>query len=254
MLVFCGLLGCDTKEDAGVGEDCASSVFYADSDGDGSGDVASTTEACELPSGYAEDATDCDDSDAAVNPTAEESCDGLDNSLSVWASANLAAEVQVSLRITGTVTTAAGGVNTETDYRSPDPLVYTPWLIWVVPSGRRTSAGEVSGRKTQTARLHRAGGLLHQRLQATGEAGRIGDPTLSDLGVIEQEPSERLEARAAVRVEAGEGTDHGVLGVDLQDPLVLHDLLVGGLEDVLHVCTHCTLLVDQHAGGVGQAA
>ena len=70
----------------GVDNDCDGStdegllaVYYADTDGDGYGDAASTTEACSAPSGFVEDATDCDDGEAAVNPGASEICDDLDN-------------------------------------------------------------------------------------------------------------------------------------------------------------------------------
>ena len=55
------------------------STFYGDSDGDGYGDSATTTDACEAPRGYVDDATDCDDGDAAVSPDASEVCDGVDN-------------------------------------------------------------------------------------------------------------------------------------------------------------------------------
>ncbi len=54
-------------------------TFYADADGDGYGDSASTEEACEASSGYVENDDDCDDGDAAVYPYATEVCDGLDN-------------------------------------------------------------------------------------------------------------------------------------------------------------------------------
>ncbi|HNO29851.1 MAG TPA: putative metal-binding motif-containing protein, partial [Chitinophagales bacterium] len=96
---------CDGLTDEGV-----TTVFYADADGDGFGDAASTTNACTAPSGYVADNTDCndalityadldgdtygagamvacgvanntdcDDSDAAVNPGATEICNGIDD-------------------------------------------------------------------------------------------------------------------------------------------------------------------------------
>jgi hypothetical protein len=54
--------------------------YFADADGDGfgdSGDVAVTM--CEAPEGRVTDDTDCDDGNAAVNLTAAEICDGVDN-------------------------------------------------------------------------------------------------------------------------------------------------------------------------------
>ena len=70
----------------GIDDDCdgkideAPPTWYADSDGDGFGDEANPTEACGLPSGYAANADDCDDSDASVHPSAIEVCnDGVDD-------------------------------------------------------------------------------------------------------------------------------------------------------------------------------
>jgi len=65
---------CDGLTDEGV-----QSTFYADVDGDGYGDVASTISACTAPSGYVADATDCNDGNANVNPGATEVCDLIDN-------------------------------------------------------------------------------------------------------------------------------------------------------------------------------
>jgi len=65
---------CDGSIDEGV-----TTTFYADSDGDGYGDATSTTDDCSAPSGFSSDDTDCDDSNAAVNPGATEVCDAIDN-------------------------------------------------------------------------------------------------------------------------------------------------------------------------------
>lgn len=66
---------CDGEVDEGV-----KTTFYADSDGDGYGNAAITTEACEAPAGYVANNTDCDDEHNTVYPGAEELCsDGLDN-------------------------------------------------------------------------------------------------------------------------------------------------------------------------------
>ncbi len=75
---------CDSLTDDEDEVDAASlSTFYADADGDGFGDAESTTAACEAPSGYVDPSeqttTDCDDTDAAINPDADEVCDGVDN-------------------------------------------------------------------------------------------------------------------------------------------------------------------------------
>ncbi len=54
-------------------------TWYADDDGDRYGDASAATLACSQPADTVTDATDCDDSDAAVSPTATELCDSIDN-------------------------------------------------------------------------------------------------------------------------------------------------------------------------------
>jgi hypothetical protein len=73
--------GADDDCDGTVDEDDAvdAGTWYADADGDGYGDAATTSVACEAPSGTVGDDTDCDDTDAAVNPTATEVCNGIDD-------------------------------------------------------------------------------------------------------------------------------------------------------------------------------
>ncbi len=77
---------CDAE---GIDEDCdelvnsedpsvdPASVFayYADADGDGFGDAATSEQGCDLPPDHVENADDCDDSRADVNPDADEVCD-----------------------------------------------------------------------------------------------------------------------------------------------------------------------------------
>ncbi len=54
--------------------------WYADLDGDSYGDPApGAVIACEPPPDRVGDATDCDDANAAVHPTADEVCDGIDD-------------------------------------------------------------------------------------------------------------------------------------------------------------------------------
>ncbi|MFT5685135.1 MAG: hypothetical protein ACI8RZ_006084 [Myxococcota bacterium] len=65
---------CDGTVDEGV-----TTTWYEDVDGDEFGIADSTTESCDLPTGYAEDAGDCDDADNAINPDATEVCDDVDN-------------------------------------------------------------------------------------------------------------------------------------------------------------------------------
>ncbi|MEC7242705.1 MAG: putative metal-binding motif-containing protein, partial [Myxococcota bacterium] len=69
----------------GLDNDCDSEVdedqfeMFLDSDGDGFGDDATSVMDCELRPGHVETAGDCDDSNTAVYPGAQEVCDGVDN-------------------------------------------------------------------------------------------------------------------------------------------------------------------------------
>ena len=72
----------------GVDNDCNDEVddaptdgtpYFLDADADGYGDATDALDACDLPDGRVEDATDCDDTDPAVNPAAVEACNGIDD-------------------------------------------------------------------------------------------------------------------------------------------------------------------------------
>ncbi len=54
-------------------------TYYSDADADGFGDVNNPTLACNLPFGFSEDATDCDDNDPSVNTSATELCNYIDD-------------------------------------------------------------------------------------------------------------------------------------------------------------------------------
>ena len=73
-------------EDPDGNEDALKSTFTIDRDGDGFGDKtkgAETVVACKAPEGYHLEATDCDDTKAAINPGAFDSCeDDIDNDCS----------------------------------------------------------------------------------------------------------------------------------------------------------------------------
>ena len=56
-----------------------SSVYYADTDGDGYGNASSSTNACSQPSGYVSNSTDCNDTSATVYPGATEVANGIDD-------------------------------------------------------------------------------------------------------------------------------------------------------------------------------
>ncbi len=69
---------CDGVTDEGDALDA--DTWYADTDGDEYGDAGSSQTACSEPTGYVSDSSDCDDSDASINPGVDELCnDGIDN-------------------------------------------------------------------------------------------------------------------------------------------------------------------------------
>ena len=74
----------DNDCDGDTDEDDASDVstWYADTDGDGYGDIDDAVVSCDAPEGYVADDSDCDDSSELASPEGVELCDGLDNDCS----------------------------------------------------------------------------------------------------------------------------------------------------------------------------
>ena len=76
------LLACDddavTETGLVTDSECVEIDWYADQDGDGVGGE-SVTAACEAPAGHVLETGDCDDTDAAVFPGADEVCNSLDD-------------------------------------------------------------------------------------------------------------------------------------------------------------------------------
>jgi hypothetical protein len=68
---------CDGTVDENTASDA--STWYADSDGDGYGDLSVSTRACTQPAGYVASSTDCDDGRALTNPAATEYCNTYDD-------------------------------------------------------------------------------------------------------------------------------------------------------------------------------
>ena len=68
---------CDDTIDEAEATDA--STWYQDSDGDGFAGAETTVFACALPAGAYTVAEDCDDTNGAISPIADESCNGLDD-------------------------------------------------------------------------------------------------------------------------------------------------------------------------------
>ena len=74
-----------TEANDGIDNNCDGQIdegfvtYYQDADNDGYGDPANSQVATSQPAGYVSNNTDCDDSSAAINPSATEVNDGVDN-------------------------------------------------------------------------------------------------------------------------------------------------------------------------------
>nr|MBP9884016.1 hypothetical protein [Chitinophagales bacterium] len=60
-------------------DEALQSIFYADSDGDGYGNLNTSISACIETSGFVSDTTDCNDSNPNIHPSQSETCNGTDD-------------------------------------------------------------------------------------------------------------------------------------------------------------------------------
>ena len=89
--------GVDNDCDGAVDEAGAlnTTLWYIDADGDGYGRLSAPLSTCSQPTGYADNAADCDDEDAANDPGNVELCDGQDNDCNGLADFDASAEVDL---------------------------------------------------------------------------------------------------------------------------------------------------------------
>ena len=74
--------GCESARTPVVATIAPMTTYYQDADMDTYGNVAVTQSACGAPPGYVSNSTDCNDTNAAVNPGAMEICNNLDDDCS----------------------------------------------------------------------------------------------------------------------------------------------------------------------------
>jgi len=91
--------GLDNNCVGGIDETGAlnASLWYVDADGDGYGRLSTTISSCNQPTGYADNAADCDDNDGANAPGNIELCDGQDNDCSGAADFDATGEVDLDV-------------------------------------------------------------------------------------------------------------------------------------------------------------
>jgi hypothetical protein len=78
LVVLAALVACSPDASAPTDDSCTE-AFFADADGDGHGDATTWAVACVGPSGYVATAGDCDDTNVAVHPGADEICNEVDD-------------------------------------------------------------------------------------------------------------------------------------------------------------------------------
>ncbi|MFM9057499.1 MAG: HYR domain-containing protein, partial [Bacteroidota bacterium] len=117
----------------------ASPVWYADADGDGYGNVSVSQAACTQPSGYVSNATDCDDSNAAVSPAGTEVCNGIDDDCDGAIDDNVYIPSLGS--ISGTSQLCMSAVPGSAIY-SVTPNAEVSLYSWTVPVGMTITSGQ----------------------------------------------------------------------------------------------------------------
>lgn len=112
---------CDGTTDEGF-----STAYFRDADRDGFGDAAEPVTTCASAAGLSVNAQDCNDTEASINPTAEEICDGKDNNCNAQSDEDADGDTWLPCPASAVGTTEKGG---DCDNLRPDIHPETP-EIW----------------------------------------------------------------------------------------------------------------------------
>jgi hypothetical protein len=117
----------------------ASPVWYADTDGDGYGDLSASQASCTQPSGYVSNSGDCNDANPVISPAASELCNGIDDDCDGSIDDNVTIPSLGAISGTSQLCmTAVAGTATYTVAPSVDVSVYS----WTVPVGMTITSGQ----------------------------------------------------------------------------------------------------------------
>lgn len=114
--------------------------YFTDGDGDTYGGASAGLFCSDPGAGFVQAGGDCNDGNAAVNPAASESCNGIDDDCNGLVDDNVPALPNVG-PISGAVTACLPGVAGSTSYSIASVLGATTY-VWSVPSGFTITSGQ----------------------------------------------------------------------------------------------------------------
>jgi hypothetical protein len=202
--------GVDNDCDGEVDEGVEGGTWYSDQDGDGFGDGDAPVVACQQPTGTVETGDDCDDSDAAVFPGAEDVCDGVDNDCD--------GDVDGTLpKLDWILVTLSGNTIHRIDRATGEKSVLSTLVQSIGASAIEARADGT------TVAFTNSGHVLYEIDVCTGDVDEIGTTGAGDMGGVSFGRDGALyaldsdvDALFELDTESGQATEVGDLGFDLR--------------------------------------